>query len=242
MKKLILSLTATLLSLTLAACAADETPPFNDEQQDIDIILTAPTEGAADAEADKPAAGITVNDPTAQQPSGDWEHVSESTDHHNEMSTVTTVSSPQAASENNVPADAASADPIAAVPANLNDPLPTMNFEGFNASGDHEYVIQNNTPYEWGYGLEPYFDKYDDEQGVWLPVEPITEIAVIEIYCMLPSGGSCTYCLPIDQYYGDLSAGSYRVGLLMRNHETETSEMVWFEFSIGIDESYWRNI
>lgn len=220
MKKLFLPLTSMLLALTLAACAADETLVFNDGQQDIDTSLSEPTEGAADAEADKPAAEITMND--------------------NETSA--TVSSPQAASEDNVSADANSAYPINITPSGLNAPLPTMTLECFNDAGEYEYTIQNDTPFEWGYGLEPYFDKYDDEQGVWLPVEPITEIAVIEIYCMLPSGGSCTYCLPIDQYYGDLSAGSYRVGLLMRNHETETSEMVWFEFSIGIDESYWRNI
>ena len=220
MKKLFLSLTAIPLALTLAACAADETLAFNGGQQDVDTSLSAPTEGAADAEADKPAAEITVND--------------------NETSA--TVSSHQAASEDNVPADANSAYPINITPTGLNAHLPTMTLECFNDAGEYEYTMQNNTPFEWGYGLEPYLDKYDYEQGVWLPVEPITEITVIEIYCMLPPGGSCTYCLPIDRYYGDLSAGSYRVGLLMRNHETETSEMVWFEFSIGIDESYWRNI
>ena len=221
MKKLILPLTAILLALTLAACTADKTPAFNDEQRDIDNALSAPTEGAIDPEADNPIAENTVND--------------------HEMSTVTTTSSPQAASENNIPADTASADPINITPANLSAPLPTMTLECFNDAGEYEYTIQNNTQYEWGYGLEPYFDKYDEEQGIWLPVEPITEITVIETYCILPPGGSGTYGLPIDKYYGDLSAGSYRVGLLMRNHTTETSEMIWFEFSVGVDESYWRN-
>ena len=211
MKKLILPLTAILLALTLAACAADETS-----------ALSAPAEGAADAEVDMPTAEITVDD--------------------HEMSTVTTVSLPQAASENNVLADTTSADPINITPASLNDTLPTMTLECFNAAGEYEYTIQNNTQHEWGYGLEPYFEKYDEEQGVWLPVEPINEITVIEIYCILPPGSSGTYGLPIDQYYGDLSAGSYRVGLLMSNHKTETSEMVWFEFNVGINECYWRNI
>lgn len=222
MKKLILPLTAILLAFTLAACTGDITPAFNDEQRDIDTVFSAPTEGAGYAEADKPAAETVVND--------------------HEMSTVTTVSLPQAATENNVLADTTSADPINNTPAGLNSPLPTMTLECFNTDGEYEYTIQNNTQYEWGYGLEPYFDKYDEEQGVWLPVEPITEITVIAIYCILPPGGSGTYGLPIDQYYGDLSAGSYRVGLLMRNHQTETSEMVWFEFSVGINECYWRNI
>ena len=240
MKKLFLSFTAALLALTLAACATGELPAFNGEQQDIDITPSAPTDRAVDGEAEKPE--ITVNDPTAQQPNIEWECVAENPDYYNEMSTVTTISLPQAASENNVPADATSVDSINTTPAKLKDPLPTMTYASVNSAGEYEYTVQNNTQYEWGYGLEPYFDKYDEEQGVWLPVEPITEITVIKIYCILQPGGSSTYTLPIEQYYGDLSAGSYRVGLLMRNHQTEMAEMVWYEFSVGIDESYWRDI
>ena len=268
MKKLFLSFTATLLALSLAACAAEEIPAFNGEQRDIDItpvVLIDKTEGT---EAEKPVADITVNDFEA---GAEPEYAVERPKDGNENSTVTTVSSPQKAPENNDPITTSddsvyststtvgttsddsvnnpptpdgitSDDSVNTTPANLNDPLPTMSFESYNASGDHVYTLQNNTECEWGYGLEPFFDKYDEEQGVWLPVEPITEITVIEIYCILMPGGSSTYTLPLEQYYGDLSAGSYRVGLLMRNHETEMAEMVWYEFSVGIDESYWRVI
>ena len=241
MKKLFLSFTAALLALTLAACSAEELTAFNGVQQDIDITFSAPVDNTAGAEAGKPVEEITVNEPETDI---EWQCVAERPEDYNENSTVTTVSSPQPAPENNdpIPADTTSDDSVNTTPANLNDPIPTMTYASVNSAGDYEYTVQNNTQYEWGYGLEPYFDKYDEEQGVWLPVEPITEITVIEIYCILQPGGSSTYTLPIDQYYGDLSAGSYRVGLLMRNHKTEMSEMVWYEFNVGIDESYWRDI
>lgn len=252
MKKLILSFTAALLALTLAACAAEEIPAFNEGQQDIDITPSATTDKTEGAQDDNSVAEITANDPEVGV---EREYVAEISDDDNEKSTVTTVSLPQEAPVSNVPipvdktsdiydnndpisVDTTSDDTVDTTPANLNDSLPTMTFEGFNASRDHEYAIQNNTPYEWGYGLEPYFDKYDEEQGVWLPVEPITEITVIEIYCILQPGGSSTYTLPLEQYYGALSAGSYRVGLLMRNHETEMAEMVWYEFGIDVIECY----
>lgn len=256
MKKLFLSFTATLLALTLSACAAEEIPAFNEGQQDIDITPSAPIDKTEGTEAEKNVAVITVND---HEVDTEWECVAERPDDYNEKSTVTTISSPQEVPENNdpipvdktsdnhennapTPADTTSDDTVNTTPANLNDPLPTMTYASVNSAGEYEYTVQNNTQYEWGYGLEPYFDKYDEEQGVWLPVEPITEISVIEIYCVLQPGGSSTYTLPIDQYYGDLSAGAYRVGLLMRNHTTEMAEMVWYEFSVGIDESYWRDI
>ena len=240
MKKLFLSFTAALLALTLAACSAEELPAFNGEQQDIDITPSAPIEKAAGAEAGNSVEEITVNEPEAGI---EWQCVAERPEDYNENSTVTTVSSPQPAPENNdpIPVDTTSDDSVNTTPANLNDPIPTMTYASVNSAGEYEYTVQNNTQYEWGYGLEPYFDKYDEEQGVWLPVEPITEITVIEIYCVLQPGGSSNYTLPIDQYYGDLSAGEYRVGLLMRNHTTEMAEMVWYEFRVGIDESYWRN-
>lgn len=193
------------------------------------------------------AAETTETDPEPQQSVEEWEEwecIAERPCDDEENVTITTVSSPRPAPENNdpVPADTTSDDPVNTTPANLNAPLPTMTYASVNSAGEYEYTVQNNTQYEWGYGLEPYFDKYDEEQGVWLPVEPITEITVIEIYCVLQPGGSSNYTLPIDQYYGDLSAGAYRVGLLMRNHKTEMAEMVWYEFSVGIDESYWRII
>ena len=193
------------------------------------------------------AAKTTETDPEPQQSVEEWEEwecIAERPYDYEENVTITTVSSPRPATENNdpIPADTTSDDPVNTTPDNLNDSIPTMTYASVNSAGEYEYTVQNNTQYEWGYGLEPYFDKYDEEQGVWLPVEPITEITVIEIYCILQPGGSSTYTVPFDQYYGDLSAGEYRVGLLMRNHTTEMAEMVWYEFSVGIDESYWRII
>ena len=192
------------------------------------------------------ATETTETDPEPQQSVeewAEWECIAERPYDNEENVTITTVFSYQPATENNdpIPDDTTSNDPVNTTPANLNDPIPTMTYARVNSAEEYEYTVKNNTQYEWGYGLEPYLDKYDEEQGVWLPVEPITEITVIEIYCILQPGGSSTYTLPFDQYYGDLSAGSYRVGLLMRNHTTEMAEMVWYEFSVGIDESYWRN-
>lgn len=188
---------------------------------------------------DDTAAETAEADPKTQHTVEEWEEwacIAERPDDCSENGVVTTVCSLPAAAENSkpTPADTTSHDPVNTTPTNLNDPLPTMTFSCFNAAGEYEYIIQNNTQHEWGYGLEPYFDKYDEEQGVWLPVEPITDITVIEIYCLLQPGGSSTYSLPIEAYYGDLSAGSYRVGLLMRNHETETAEMIWYDYNLEV--------
>ena len=232
-----LSLTACTEEAVISAGAGgedagqSEQPSYNSEV----ALIHAP---------DETAAVTTETDPEPQQSVEDWEEwecIAERPDEFEENAAA--VSSPQPASESNapIPADSTSDDPVNTTPANLNALLPTMTYASVSSAGEYEYTVQNNTQYEWGYGLEPYFDKYDEEQGVWLPVEPTTEITVIEIYCILPSGGSSTYTLPIDQYYGDLSAGLYRVGLLMRNHTTEMAEMVWYEFNVGIDESYWRN-
>ena len=279
MKKLFLSLTSVLLSLSLTACMMEESYPAADvdidmagAQRAVDVISehddieakgdyaeVKVSEGAAPAEEpaaipteqDEPEAMPTEQDESEPQQSvEEWECIAERPDDYEENSTVTTVSSPQPAvvtasttsDETYNQPDTTSEEPADTAPANLNDPIPTMTYSSVNSAGEYEYMIQNNTQYEWGYGLEPFFDKYDEEQGVWLPVKPINEITVIEIYCILQPGGSSTYTLSIDQYYGDLSAGSYRVGLLMRNHETEMAEMVWYEFSVGIDESYWRVI
>ena len=213
--------------ITAGAGADAQQIPYSSET---DFIYAPDGTAAETAEAD-PKPQQTVEEWK------EWECIAERPDGSGENGTVTTICSPPPA-----PADTASPEPANTTPANLNAPIPTMTYASVSSAGEYEYTVQNNTQYEWGYGLEPYFDKYDEEQGVWLPVEPITEITVIEIYCILQPGGSSTYTLPIDQYYGDLSAGSYRVGLLMRNHTTEMAEMVWYEFSVGIDESYRRDI
>ena len=230
-----LSLTACTEEAVISAGAGgedagqSEQPSYNSEV----AFINAP---------DGTAAVTTETEPEPQQSVEEWEGwecIAERPDEFEENAAAT-VSSPQPAAENNapIPADTTSDDPVNTAPANQNNALPTMTFECFNAAGEYEYTIQNNTGYEWGYGLEPFFDKYDEEQGVWLPVTPITEITVIEIYCILQPGGSSTYSLPLESYYGYLSAGSYRVGLLMRNHETETAEMVWYEFGIDVIECY----
>ena len=249
MKKLILSLTAILFALTLSACMAEE---YRSNDVDInmaggrsavDVIYEPNAASPCDVDINTDAAEPTTTDSEAPQSVEEWEEWECIAERPDEFEENAAVSPSQPAAENNapIPADTTSGDPVNTTPANLNALLPTMTYASVNSAGEYEYTVQNNTQYEWGYGLEPYFDKYDEEQGVWLPVEPMTEITVIEIYCILPSGGSSTYTLPIDQYYGDLSAGLYRVGLLMRNHTTEMAEMVWYEFNVGIDESYWRN-
>ena len=231
-----LSLTACTEEAVVSAGAGADVRQNEQQTSDaystVTAIISVPDETAA----------VTKTDTDLQQTAAEVLRVAESPDNCDENAVSTTVSSSDAAPENSDPvlADTTSDDPVNTTPANLNDPLPTMTFSCFNAAGEYEYTIQNNTGYEWGYGLEPYFDKYDEEQGAWLPVQPITDITitVIEIYCILQPGGSSTYSLPIETYYGELSAGSYRVGLLMRNHETETAEMVWFEFGIDIIECY----
>lgn len=220
MKKLILSLTAILFALTLAACATEEIPALKGGNQ----ANAAPTDGDTGADV----AVITVNDPEAPQSDGEWEEwecIAERPYDENETATDASTS------------DSAPADPVNTAPADLNDTLPTLTLTDCT-NGTAEFSVQNNTQYEWGYGLEPYFDKYDDEQGAWLPVEPITDITVIEIYCMLQPGGTAVWTLPVEQYYGELSAGMYRAGLLMRNQSTETSEMIWGGLSVGLIECY----
>ena len=222
MKKLILSFTSVLLSIALSACMTEELRSAADidmpaAQHGIDII--DPNANTADPDVKACDGAIAAEEPSAI-PS------------EQEIPTVTTVSS---TNDNQYdPPNNTAADPINTTPTNLNDPIPIMTFSG----GAYDFIIQNNTQYEWGYGLKPYFDKYDEEKGVWLPVQPITDFAVIEIYCLIQPGGSSTYSLPIESYYGSLSAGSYRVGLLMRNHETETAEMIWYEFGVEVIECY----
>ena len=221
MKKLILSLTAVLLALTLAACATEELPALKGvEPQANDAHL--------DGDAGADVAVITVNDPEAPQSGGEWEEwVCVTERPYDENETATDVST----------SDPAPADPVNTAPADLNEPLPTLTLTDCT-NGTAEFSVQNNTQYEWGYGLEPYFDKYDYEQGVWLPVDPITDIAYIEIYCLLQPGDTTTYTIPVQQYYGELPTGIYRAGLHMRNQSTETSEMIWGGLSIGIIECY----
>ena len=180
MKKLILSLTAVLLSLTLAACAAEEIPSLKGGHQD---NAASPLDG----EVNTVEAEITVSDPEAPQSDGEW----------GEWVCI----------------------------AERPDDVPTITLTEY-ANGTAEFAIQNNTEYEWGYGLEPYFHKYNEEKGVWLSVDPITDIAVPEIYCILQLGGSSTYTLPIEQYYGDIPDGLYRAGLIMRK-QTEECEAEW---------------
>lgn len=213
MKKLFLSLTAVLLSLTLAACAAEEMPSLRGGHQD---NAASPLDG----EVNTVEAEITVSDPEAPQSDGEWgewECIAERP--YNENETATDIS----------PSD----------PAYLNATAPTMMLATVNHETEqYEFSVENSTQYEWGYGLEPYFEKYDEEQELWLPVDPITEITYIEIYCLLQPGNTTTYTLPIEQYYGKLPTGMYRTGLLMRNQTTEATEMIWGEFGIGIIECY----
>lgn len=214
MKKLILSLAAALLALTFAACAAEEIPALKGGHQDN-------ADSPLDGEVNTVEAEVTVSDPELPQSDGewvDWECIAERP--YNENETLT-------------------ADPENTAPADLNASAPTMSLETVNHETDqHEFLVENNTQYEWGYGLEPHFEKYDEEQDLWLPVEPITDITYIEIYCLLQPGGTTTYTLPIEQYYGKLPTGMYRAGLLMRNQTTEATEMVWGEFGVAIIECY----
>lgn len=225
MKKLFLSLTSILLTLTFAACTTEEPPLSAGAQNDISHSGVPDKPEADEPTADGADAKINEANPSAEYP------VEMPSEQEDGVTDTTVCTSPE---NTNNQGD----DPANTTPANLNDPLPTMTLNGFNSAGDHEFTIQNNTQHEWGYGLEPYFEKYNEEQGVWLPVEPIADVAYIEIYCLLQPGGVTTYTLPIESFYGDLSAGSYRVGLLMRNHETQIAEMIWCEFGVEVIECY----
>lgn len=236
MKKLYLSLSLILLSLTFAACTTEEAPLSAGAQNG------GSYSGVPDkAEANEPAADGTDAKISEANPSAEYPVEMPSEQEDAAADTIVFTSPDNTSNQGDDPANTTPAnlnDPANTIPANLNDPIPTMTHTGFNAAGDHEFTIQNNTQYEWGYGLEPYFEKYNEEQGVWLPVEPIADVSYIEIYCMVQPGGSSTYYLPIEEYYGELSAGSYRAGLLMRNHETQTAEMIWCEFGVEVIECY----
>lgn len=205
MKKLVLSLTAILLTLSLAACATEELPALKGGNHQAEA---APLDGDAGADV----AVITVTDPEAPQSDGDWKEWECIAERPYDDETAAEVST----------SDSTPADPINTAPADLNDSLPTLTLIGFT-NGTAEFSVQNNTQYEWGYDLKPYFHKYNEDNGVWLDVEPVTEIWVNDVYCILQPGGSSTYTLPIERYYGKLPDGQYRAGLIMKK-ETELCE------------------
>ena len=241
MKKIIL--TFIICALTLTGCteeaviSAGAGADAHQNEQQIPYstdtaVISLPPEIAAETTADT-AANTTKADPETQKSVEEWEEwtcIAERPDDYNENETVTDVSSPKVISDP-VPVDTASEDSVNTTPANFNAPLPTMTLTEYT-DGTARFAIQNDTSCEWGYGLEPFFHKFNENEGTWFDVKPVTEISYIEIYCILQPGGSDTYTLPIREYYGDLPDGQYRAGLLMRNHETETAELITCELHV----------
>lgn len=120
-------------------------------------------------------------------------------------------------------------DGINTTPAVFNEPLPVMVAK--ELTNEHaSFEIHNNTQINYGYGLQPYFQKLSDD-GLWLDVEPVEAIAVIDIWCELPSGGMNVFDLPIKEYYGELSDGQYRAGAMVIS-EDSNAEVIWYEFSV----------
>ena len=241
MKKYIL--TFIICALTLTGCTEEAVisggagaDAQQNEQQipystDTALISLPPETAAVTTSAT--AADTTETDPEAPQSVEEWEEwecIAERPDECNDNVTVTDVSSPKVISDP-VPADTTSEDSVNTTPATFNDPLPTMTLTEYT-DGTAQFAIQNDTSCEWGYGLEPFFHKFNEDEGAWFDVKPITDISYIEIYCILQPGGSSTYTMPIEQYYGALTDGKYRAGLLMRNHETEMAELITCEFSV----------
>ena len=92
-----------------------------------------------------------------------------------------------------------------------------------------ELKIINNSSSDWGFGLEPYFQRLTD--GEWTDVPLITDIAIPEICCMLPAGGGYnTKVMEISEWYGTLSEGNYRAGVKLSGEAGE--QMLWYEFEI----------
>lgn len=90
-----------------------------------------------------------------------------------------------------------------------------------------EYV--NNSSINWGFGLEPYFQKITD--GEWTDVPPITDIEIPEIWAELPAdGGQNSQTLKLSEWYGDLPDGHYRAGVKLSGEAGE--QMLWYEFEI----------
>lgn len=94
-----------------------------------------------------------------------------------------------------------------------------------------EFELVNNSMNDWGFGYTPYFQK--EMNGQWFDVQPVTDIAVPEIYALLPAnGGRNKFVLPISQWYGRLSEGKYRTGIKLTGELGE--QMLWYEFDVDI--------
>ena len=243
MKKYILTL--IICALTLTGCTeeavisggAGADAQQNEQRMSYSTTtsLTADTTAETTAEttaktAAETTAKITETDPDIPQSVEEWECIAERPDDYDENGTVTAVSSPKVISDP-VPADTTSEEAVNTTPVDLNNALPIMTLTEYT-DGIAQFAIQNDTSCEWGYGLEPFFHKFNEDEGAWFDVKPITDITYIEIYCILQPGGSGTYSLPIEEYYGELPDGQYRAGLLMRNHETETAELITCELHV----------
>lgn len=94
-----------------------------------------------------------------------------------------------------------------------------------------EFELVNNSLNDWGFGYTPYFQK--EINGQWFDVQPVTDIAVPEIYALLPAnGGRNKFVLPISQWYGRLSEGKYRAGVKLCGDTVD--QMIWYEFSVDV--------
>ena len=89
--------------------------------------------------------------------------------------------------------------------------------------------LVNNSKINWGFGLEPYFQRIAN--GEWTNVPPITDINIPEIWAELPAnGGQNSQTLKLSEWYGELPDGRYRVGVKLSGEAGE--QMLWYVFEI----------
>lgn len=108
----------------------------------------------------------------------------------------------------------------------------TMELAGGDPTvGSLDFEITNNTDELYMYGY--YFDLEQLKDGQWTKVEPVEDIAVIEIEEMLEAHSTNIFNVPLKAIYGELPSGEYRVKL---NVISESGEIVpvYGEFGVSV--------
>lgn len=101
------------------------------------------------------------------------------------------------------------------------------------AEGSIDFEIINNTENDYFYGLS--FDLEHFKDGEWIKISPLEDMTVIEIAMLLPAGTSNTFNAPIEEYFGELLSGTYRVVLNLSGESGNITVYGEFGHSIIVD-------
>lgn len=116
--------------------------------------------------------------------------------------------------------------PIAAAKGVVMEPI-----GGAEGSLDFKIINDTENDYFYGYG----FDLEQLRDGQWTKIEPLEDMAVIEIAVLLPAGTSNTFNAPIEEYFGELPSGTYRIVLNLSGESGNITVYGEFGKSIMVD-------